>query len=94
MAESKSSPKVDAAVIGYLIKAAEADTAYRDLYLRRAAERLESSLPRAEYERLKEQPATLDQLMQETRAGGVAAKLDKGAGTHGARLRHAERAQG
>src|SRR4029077_7592671 len=67
MAESKSSPTVDAAVIGYLIKAAEADTAYRDLYLRRAAERLESSLPRAEYERLKEQPAALDQLMQETR---------------------------
>jgi hypothetical protein len=70
MADSKSSTKTrtaDLQLIRDLIKAAEADTVYRDLYLQRAAERLELSLSRAEYERLKAQPATLDQLTQETR---------------------------
>jgi hypothetical protein len=70
MADSKSSTKArtaDLQLIRDLIKAAEADTVYRDLYLQRAAERLELSLSRAEYERLKAQPATLDQLTQETR---------------------------
>jgi hypothetical protein len=70
MAGSKSSTKARAAdlqLIHHFIKAAEADTAYRDLYLQRAAERLESSLSRAEYERLKAQPASLEQLTQETR---------------------------
>ena len=70
MADSKSSTKAKAAdlqLIIHLIKAAEADTAYRDLYLQRAAERLESLLSRGEYERLKAQPATLEQLTQETR---------------------------
>jgi hypothetical protein len=70
MAESKSSVKANAAeiqLIRHLIRAAEADTAYRDSYLRRAAERLEPLLSRGEYERLKAQPASLDQLMQETR---------------------------
>jgi hypothetical protein len=40
MADSKSSTKAHASdiqLIRHLIKAAEADTAYRDLYLRRAA---------------------------------------------------------
>ena len=70
MAESKSSVKANAAeiqLIRHLIRAAEADTAYSDIYLRRAAERLEPLLSRGEYERLKAQPASLDQLMQETR---------------------------
>jgi len=70
MADSKSSTKArtaDLQLIRDLIKAAEADTVYRDLYLQRAGERLELSLSRAEYERLKAQPATLDQLTQETR---------------------------
>ena len=70
MADSKSSTKArtaDLQLIRDLIKAAEADTVYRDLYLQRAAERLELLLSRAEYERLKAQPATLEQLTQETR---------------------------
>jgi hypothetical protein len=70
MADSKSSTKTNAAdvqLIRYLIKAAEADTAYRDLYLQHAAERLAPSLSRAEYQQLKAQPATVDQIMRETR---------------------------
>jgi hypothetical protein len=70
MAQSKSSGRereTDIQVVYHLIKAAEVDTAFRDLYLQRAAERLASSFSRAEYERLKSQPATLDQLMRETR---------------------------
>ena len=70
MADSKSSTKTNAAdvqLIRSLIQAAGADTAYRDLYLKRAAERLESTLSRAEYDRLKAQPAALDRFVQETR---------------------------
>jgi hypothetical protein len=70
MAESKSASKAHAAnvqLIQHLLKAGAADTAYRDLYLQRAAERLESSLSRAEYDGLKTQSGTLDELMQETR---------------------------
>jgi hypothetical protein len=70
MADSKVSGKerqADIQVINHLMKAAELDTAFRDLYLQRAAERLESSLSRAEYETLKTQPARVDQLMQATR---------------------------
>lgn len=54
-------------VINHLIKVAEVDTAFRDLYLRRATERLEPVLSRAEFERLNTQPAMADQLMQATR---------------------------
>ena len=70
MADSKLSDKehqADIQAINHLMKAAELDTAFRDLYLQRAAERLESSLSRAEYEQLKTQPAMVDQLMQATR---------------------------
>src|SRR4029077_7810227 len=70
MADSKSSTKVNASniqLIRHLIIAAEADTAYRDLYLQRAAERLGFLLSRGENERLKAQPASLEQLTQETR---------------------------
>src|SRR5512145_454168 len=70
MAQSKSSARereTDIQVVHHLIKAAAVDTVFRDLYLQRAAERLASSFSRAEYERLKSQPATLDQLMRETR---------------------------
>jgi hypothetical protein len=57
----------DVQLIRHLITAAAVDTAYRDLYLRRAAERLEATLSRAQYEQLKEQPATLEYLLQEMR---------------------------
>jgi hypothetical protein len=70
MADSKLSGKerqADIQAINHLMKAAELDTAFRDLYLQRAAERLESSLSRAEYEQLRTQPAMVDQLMQATR---------------------------
>ena len=70
MAKSKTStnvPSGDIQLIHHLIKAAEADTGYRDLYLRRAAERLEPSLSRLEYDRVKDQGVALDQLVQETR---------------------------
>jgi hypothetical protein len=49
------------------MKAADGDTAYRDVYLRRAAEKLERSISRAGYEQLKTQGATVEQLLQETR---------------------------
>jgi hypothetical protein len=64
-----SNPALAAAaqVIRHLITAADADTAYRDLYLRRAAERLDPSLSRAQYEQLKEQPAILEHLLEESR---------------------------
>jgi hypothetical protein len=70
MASSKISGKehqADIQVINHLMKVAELDTAFRDLYLERAAKRLEPALSRAEYEQLKTQPAMVEQLMQATR---------------------------
>ena len=54
-------------VVQHLVVAAEQDTVFRDLYLQRAALRLEPHFSRAQYDRLKTQPAQLEQLMQETR---------------------------
>jgi hypothetical protein len=70
MAETKSSTKVpagDIQLVRYLMKAAAGDTAYRDVYLQRAAEKLERSISRADYEQLKTQGGTVEQLLQETR---------------------------
>jgi len=54
-------------VVQHLMIAAEHDTVFRDLYLQRAASRLEPLFSRAQYDRLKTQPAQLERLMQETR---------------------------
>jgi hypothetical protein len=70
MAETKSSTKVPAGdfqLVHYLMKAADGDTAYRDVYLQRAIEKLERSISRADYEQLETQRATVEQLLQETR---------------------------
>jgi len=70
MAKAKSSDKAEQAdtqAIQHLMKAAELDTAFRDLYLERAAKRLEPALSKVEFEQLKSQPAMVDQLMQATR---------------------------
>ena len=70
MAETRSPTKVpagDIQLVRYLIKAADGDTAYRDLFLPRAVEKLERSISRADYEQLKTQGATLEQFLQETR---------------------------
>ena len=70
MAETKSSTKVpagDIQLVRYLMKAAAGDTAYRDVYLQRAAEKLERSISRADYEQLKTEEAAVEQLLQETR---------------------------
>jgi hypothetical protein len=70
MAETRSPTKLpaeDIQLVRYLMKAADGDTAYRDLYLKRAVEKLERSISRADYERLKTQGATVEQLLQETR---------------------------
>lgn len=70
MVEAKSKSKeheADVQAVHHLMKAADVDTAFRDLYLQRAAQRLETSISRSEYEQLKTQPAKVDQLMQATR---------------------------
>lgn len=70
MAETKSSTKVpagDIQLVRSLMKAADGDTAYRDVYLQRAVEKLERLISRADYERLKTYGATVEQLLQETR---------------------------
>ena len=70
MAETKSSTKVpagDIQLVRYLMKAAAGDTAYRDVYLQRAAEKLERSISRADYEQLKTEEVAVEQLLQETR---------------------------
>lgn len=70
MAETRSQTKVpagDIQLVRYLMKAADGDTAYRDVYLQRAVEKLERSISRADYEQLKTQGTTVEQLLQETR---------------------------
>ena len=70
MAETRSLTKVpagDTQLVRDLMKAAYSDTAYRDIYLHRAVEKLERSIPRADYEQLKTHGATVEQLLQETR---------------------------
>ncbi|HSO76007.1 MAG TPA: hypothetical protein VLU47_14325, partial [Blastocatellia bacterium] len=60
-------PAGDIQLVRYLMKAADGDTAYRDVYLQRAVEKLERSISRADYEQLKTHGATVEQLLQETR---------------------------
>ena len=54
-------------VIRLLTEAAKADTLYRDLYLQRAAERLSALLSNTEYEQLRGQDATIENLLAQTR---------------------------
>jgi hypothetical protein len=70
MARVKASGKEQSGgieVVRHLMVAAENDTVFRDLYLQRAALRLEPLFSRAQYDRQKTQPAQLEQLTQETR---------------------------
>jgi len=70
MAETRSPTKIpagDIQLVRYLMKAADGDPAYRDVYLQRAVEKLERSISRADYEQLKTHGATVEQLLQETR---------------------------
>jgi hypothetical protein len=69
MAGSKSKDKEradDLQTIRHLVEAAAVDTAFRDLYISRASELLARSLTRAEYDRLKRQPAEIDNLVRKT----------------------------
>src|SRR5262245_50963890 len=50
-------------VIRYLTEVAKADTIYRDLYLQRASARLAALLPKTEYEQLKVQDSTIENLL-------------------------------
>jgi len=54
-------------VIRFLTEVAKADTVYRDLYLQRASVRLAALLPKAEYEQLKVQDTTIENLLAQTR---------------------------
>jgi hypothetical protein len=54
-------------VIRLLTTAAEADTVYRDLYLQRASMRFSALLSKAEYEQLRSQNATIENLLAQTR---------------------------
>jgi hypothetical protein len=54
-------------VIRLLTEAAKADTVYRDLYLQRASARLAALLPKAEYDQLKVQDTTIENLLAQTR---------------------------
>ena len=64
---SDSSHAAELQVIRLLTGAAKADTIYRDLYLQRAAARLTAFLPKAEYEQLKVQNASIDNLLAQAR---------------------------
>ncbi len=89
MAETRSPSKVpagDTQLVRYLMKAADGDTAYRDVYLQRAVEKLERSISRADYEQLKTHGATVEQLLQETPSSGVTAELETRAGPVNASL--------
>jgi len=65
---SESPHVTDLQVIGLLNQAAKTDTVYRDLYLQRAAERLSVLLSTAEYNQLKGQKATIENLLAQTRS--------------------------
>jgi hypothetical protein len=66
--KTSESPRLtELQVIRLLTEAAAGDTVYRDLYLQRAAERLASLLSPAEYNQLKGQKATIDNLLAQTR---------------------------
>jgi hypothetical protein len=65
---SDSPRATDLQVIGLLNQAAKADTVYRDLYLQRAAERLSVLLSTAEYNQLKGQKTTIENLLTQTRS--------------------------
>jgi hypothetical protein len=68
MSETRSQvPEQDIQLVRYLMKAADGDTAYRDVYLQRASEKLERSISRADYEQLEAQRASVEQLLEETR---------------------------
>jgi hypothetical protein len=67
MKASGKEPTGGIQVVRHLMVAAEQDTVFRDLYLQRAALRLEPLISKAQYDRLKTQPAQLEQLTQETR---------------------------
>lgn len=54
-------------VIRRLTEVAKADTVYRDLYLQRASARLTALLPKAEYEQLKVQDTTVENLLAQAR---------------------------
>jgi hypothetical protein len=54
-------------VIRRLTEVAKADTVYRDLYLQRASTRLAALLPKTEYEQLKVQDTTIENLLAQSR---------------------------
>jgi acetyl esterase/lipase len=54
-------------IIRLLTAAAKVDTAYRDLYLQRAAALLPAFLSTTQYEQLRAQQATLEQLLTQAR---------------------------
>src|SRR5262249_19433601 len=64
---SDSSHATNLQVIRLLTTAVKADTAYRDLYLHRAAARFSALLSRTEYEQLRGQDATVEHLLAQTR---------------------------
>jgi hypothetical protein len=69
MAKGKSGDTERVDLLGtvrLLVEAAKVDTAFRDLYLPRASELLAQSLTREEYDRLKRQPAEIDDLLRQT----------------------------
>ena len=62
------SPRAQALqTIRLLTAAAEVDTAFRDLYLQRAAELLPPFLSQTQYEQLRGQQATLENLLAQIR---------------------------
>jgi len=64
---SESPRALELQVTRHLTEAAKADTVYRDLYLQRAAERLSTLLSKTEYEQLRGQTATIENLLAQTR---------------------------
>jgi hypothetical protein len=66
--QTSDSPRVtDLQIIRLLTAAAEADTVYRDLYGQRAAARFSALVSKTEYEQLKGQNATMENLLAQTR---------------------------
>ena len=64
--DRSSADKGPARLIALLLKAADGDTAYRDLYLARAGAELAEAMPEREYRTLSTEQARVDALMRQT----------------------------
>src|SRR5262249_61947802 len=89
MAKDKNATKV----VGLLVEVANADTVYRDLYLRRARQLLSATLDESAYRVIGSGEKEIEDLMRRSRSAGVqrdsGARAALSAPSHGLRPRTA-----